>query len=271
MRNASEKALAAASKALVASLSAEPTEAQRVGEELFDLGQVFMSTGSLRRALNDPSRDANDKAKLLAQLFESKVSPLTLQVVQVLAAARLSEDEDLRTCLDNLGSQALMFGAKSEGHLGTLVSELGAVRSLLKTDRNLRVALSKASVLSDDQRDNLLQKLLGERLNPITFDLVRRVVKRPRSSSLLLDLDRLASLGAHLNEQRLVRVTSAAPLSEAQMDRLQQILQRKYGPVTINVTVDPNMIGGLRLRLATESIDGTLKSDFAALRRRMAG
>jgi F0F1-type ATP synthase delta subunit len=60
-------------------------------------------------------------------------------------------------------------------------------------------------------------------------------------------------------------VGAAAELSDAQHGRLTEVLSRIYGhPVTAQISIDPELLGGLSISVGDEIIDGTLSSRLAA-------
>ena len=65
----------------------------------------------------------------------------------------------------------------------------------------------------------------------------------------------------------LERLTSAA-----QAERLSGALAKKYGrDVALNAIIDPSVIGGLRVQVADDVIDGSISGRLADLRQRLAG
>ena len=66
-------------------------------------------------------------------------------------------------------------------------------------------------------------------------------------------------------------VTTAAPLSAAESDRLQQRLAASTGrTVTLNTKVDPGIIGGVVTRIGSTVYDGSVATQLAALRQRLS-
>jgi F-type H+-transporting ATPase subunit delta len=66
-------------------------------------------------------------------------------------------------------------------------------------------------------------------------------------------------------------VTSARPLSAAQAATLTGALAGAYGrDIQINVTVDQAVVGGLRVRVGDDVVDGSLLTRFAQARRDLA-
>jgi len=67
-------------------------------------------------------------------------------------------------------------------------------------------------------------------------------------------------------------VVSAAPLGATQAQRLSAALAKKYGrDVAINAVIDPSVVGGLRVQIADDVIDGSISGRLADLRQRLAG
>jgi len=75
----------------------------------------------------------------------------------------------------------------------------------------------------------------------------------------------LAQLAIARRGEVVAEVVAAADLSDGQRTRLSQILTRIYHhPVSIQLTVDPAVIGGLSVAVGDEVIDGTLSSRLTA-------
>ncbi len=61
-------------------------------------------------------------------------------------------------------------------------------------------------------------------------------------------------------------VTSAFPLSDAQLGSLVEALERKFGcKVKANVEVDPELIGGVRIALGDQVIDASVRGKLSAM------
>jgi len=63
----------------------------------------------------------------------------------------------------------------------------------------------------------------------------------------------------------VAHVSAAADLSDAQRTRLTEVLTRIYGhPVSLQLHINPELLGGLNIAVGDEVIDGTLSSKLAA-------
>ena len=62
------------------------------------------------------------------------------------------------------------------------------------------------------------------------------------------------------------QVSSAFPLSEAQLAELTGTLQSKYGrQVKVGVSIDPDLIGGVSIRIGDEVIDASVRGKLAQM------
>jgi F-type H+-transporting ATPase subunit delta len=65
-------------------------------------------------------------------------------------------------------------------------------------------------------------------------------------------------------------VTVARPLSQEQKERLQKALERQLGrQVNLHVVVDPSVVGGARVQVGDEVIEGTVAGRLAAAEKQL--
>ncbi len=90
------------------------------------------------------------------------------------------------------------------------------------------------------------------------------ISRKPRSYvSVLSHFQRLVKLDL---ERRAARVESAVPLTPAQQATVQQNLTSRYGlGLNIAFSQNPGLIGGLRIKVGSDLIDGSVQNRIAAL------
>jgi F-type H+-transporting ATPase subunit delta len=67
-------------------------------------------------------------------------------------------------------------------------------------------------------------------------------------------------------------VRVARPLADGDRQRLADVLARTYDrQIHLNVVVDPEVIGGIRVEIGDDVIDGTVASRLDDARRRLVG
>jgi len=80
-------------------------------------------------------------------------------------------------------------------------------------------------------------------------------------------LRRYISDAADMGEHLVAAVTSVLPLTHEQEERLTAILSAKYNSdVQVHVSIDTAVIGGLRIHINDDVIDGTLASRINGVR-----
>jgi F-type H+-transporting ATPase subunit delta len=98
---------------------------------------------------------------------------------------------------------------------------------------------------------------------------VRRTVsevisQKPRNYiAVLQHFQRLVKLDL---DRRTVRVENAVATSQALMDNLGASLTRRYGPgLDIGYWINPELIGGLRIKVGSDVYDGSVRARLAQL------
>ena len=103
---------------------------------------------------------------------------------------------------------------------------------------------------------------------------VKRVIQRvgeakPRNyQAILTAFQRLIRLEV---EKRTATVESVAQLSTEAREQLRRDLQKKYGEeLTLDFFINPELIGGLRVKVGSHVWDGSVRAKLQALRERFA-
>ncbi len=72
-------------------------------------------------------------------------------------------------------------------------------------------------------------------------------------------------------EKRTATVESVIPLSREMGERLREDLQKKYGAdLALEFHTNPDLIGGLRVKVGSHVWDGSVRARLQALRERLA-
>jgi F-type H+-transporting ATPase subunit delta len=187
-----------------------------------------------------------------------------------LARSHWSAPGDLADAAEELAVLAVVEGAYDAGTLDELEDELFRFARIVDADPDLRVALS-SPFIALERKGQLLDTLLAGKVTPPALRLITEAAFHPRGRSLDKSLDEYAALAAQRRERLVAEVHVAAELSEDQRSRLAAALTAAYGhDVHLNVVLDPEVIGGMSVRIADEVIDGSTATRLAALRRKLA-
>jgi len=269
MQGASRESLAGAEDRLAGLLGQSSVDGALVGSELYALTDLLDGQPALRTSLTDPARSGDDKAGLVRSLISGKVSVPLQEYVEGTVRSRWSQNRDLADAFEGLAAESLLAAAESSGRLETLEDDLFRFARLVAAEPALRAALTDRA-LPIDRKGALIHELLGGKASPEAETLITRVITRPRGRSLEAGLASIADLAAARRQRTVATVTAAVPMSAAQRSRLAASLAATLGhEVHLNVLVEPEVIGGLRVSIGDEVIDGTLATRLAEAQRRI--
>lgn len=270
MRGSSRAAAAAGSSALDAAF-ASGAHRGNLGEELLAVTALVDGSATLRRALADPSRDAASKRELVTRLLNGKVSTQAVDVVRELVGQRWAVERDLSDTMEALAVESILSGAEQAGRIDQVEDELFRFERIVSGNPSLRDALTNRQ--GDPQaKAQLVSRLLEGKASPETIRLARQSVLAPRGRRLDRTLERYLALAAQRREQVTAVVTAAHDLDESQRQRLSAALQRIYGkPVLLQVVLDEQVLGGIRVQVGDEVVDGTVLRRLDEARRHIAG
>jgi F-type H+-transporting ATPase subunit delta len=270
MRGVSSESLAAGQERLETLLASPGTDLGALGDELFAVTDVLSANPALRRALTDPARDGQAKATLVQRIFGGRVSGVAVDVLAGLARSRWSEAGDLTDAVEAYATSAVLAAAERAGRLDSVEDELFRFARTIEGNQGLRDAFSQR-VAGTERKTELVRTLLQGRAAPETVRLVVQAAAHPRGLRTAQVLEHYVQAAADRRRQVVVQVVAATPLTAEQRSRLEASLQRRYGRVRLNVDVDPSVIGGVRVQIGSELVDGTVSARLDEARRRLTG
>jgi F-type H+-transporting ATPase subunit delta len=266
LRGASADALAELSQQATRTRTLD--EAATLGSQLFGIASVVRHDVALRRALTDSSVEGDSRAGLANAVFGTALDEPAMKLLADAASRRWIASTDLPDALERVAVAATVRSAGASGK--QVGDELFAVRQMINDNPSLRGALSDHSRTAED-RSALLLALLDGKTLPATGVLVGQAVTRERGT-VESALQEFLDLAADALEEGVATVHTARELSSDEQQRLAAALGQQYGrDVQLHVVVDPELIGGLRVEIGDDVIDGTVVSRLDEARRRLAG
>jgi F-type H+-transporting ATPase subunit delta len=269
MRGASAESLATLTEALEAAVDGG-ADARRVDDDLFGVSEILRRDPALRRVLPDVSVTSQGKGELVRQVFGEQLDRASLDLTAAAAGRRWAATRDLGDALEQLGVIAVVRSAEQAGQADALEGQLFAFERTVTENPQLRDALSDPARSVEDKRA-LVRGLLENRYAPAAVRLAEQSVAGSHRTVAVAMAEYQKVAAAHRN--RLVAtVRVARELGEADQQRLAGVLAGQYGrPVHLNVVVDPEVVGGMRVEIGDDVIDGTVSTRLDEARRRLAG
>ncbi len=267
LRGASADAVAALTDELEPHVGSG-SKAATVADDLFTVAVTLRAEGALRRFATDGSLPAEAKQGLVGEVFGGKISDGALAVLASAVGRRWTATRDLADTLEHLSVVASVKAAGKDS--GRLTDELFTYAQAVKDNPELRDALSDPARSLDDKA-GLIDGLLAGTALPSTVTLAKQALSGSYRtvSAALASYQKVA---AEVHGEGVATVHVARELTEAETTRLTDVLSAQYGrPVHLNLLVDPTVIGGIRVEIGDDVIDGTVSSRLDDARRRLAG
>ncbi len=166
---------------------------------------------------------------------------------------------------------ALYTAASAAGIVDRVADDLHLVASALHEHPRLRDALIQR-VTPDRAKRAVVQRLFGERVDPLTLHFLMLLIEKRRERIALSAEAAFRKIADERAGVVRARVISAVPLSDDEMEKARGLLGRRTGrQVVIEPQVDPGILGGLVVRIGDRLLDGSVKTEIRRLRDALAG
>lgn len=268
LRGASAESVAALTEQLKTTVSGAVEAAATAADNLFSVSQTLRTEAALRRFATDGSVPVEAKQGLVREVLGGKLDQVSLEVVLGAVSRRWTHSGDLADGVERLAEVAAVLSADKEG--GKLSDELFTLGKVVGDSPELRDALTDPNRTTPDKAA-LLESLLDGKALPATLMLAKQSLAGSYGT-VMTALSSYRRLAADVHGESVATVRVARALSEEQTERLTAALAQHYGrPVHANVVVDPAVVGGVRVEIGDDVIDGTIASRLDEAGRRLAG
>jgi ATP synthase F1 delta subunit len=166
-------------------------------------------------------------------------------------------------------ARALFEAASEDGVLDRVHDELGQFADALDEDRNLQVFLFSPYFSSEEKKDGVRRIVsdADERL----LNFLELLAERHRMPVLFRIRRIFDSLWAEENKLLEVTVTSATDLDEGLVQEIGKRIEEQTGRrVELSANVDPDVLGGLMVRVGNMVLDATVRNRLEQLRKQVA-
>lgn len=163
---------------------------------------------------------------------------------------------------------ALFRASQQEGVLDAVEQELHSLHNLIHETPTLK-EFWLSPLLPAPLKSELLARTLGKELHPLTVRFLQLLIAKRREPLLETVYNEFLKLCDRARHLLRVEAVFAIPPTLEEQQMLQESLKRYTGEnVELRVRVDPEILGGVMLRLQDTILDGSVRGSLERLRER---
>ena len=166
---------------------------------------------------------------------------------------------------------ALFQTARDMGAVDAVESDLGLITYTLESNPNLQEVIMHPLIPSSRKKE-IVASVFADNVQDVTLDFLYLVIDK-RRETILPDVEvEYVALANDYRNVATVQVTTAIALSPDEISLLRAKLESFLGKqVEIQLSEDPQLIGGLVVQIGDTVIDGSVRGYLTSLREKLMG
>jgi F-type H+-transporting ATPase subunit delta len=165
-----------------------------------------------------------------------------------------------------------LSAAKDKNSLDSVAGDTKALSGMIAGSPDLRIFL--ASPLASQSHQSKAMTAIAQKagLNATTLSMLGLLIENRRLNLLPQVLVAAQAAFDAASGTAKAQVTSATPLDEKRVSEIRSSLSKKLGQdLAIETKIDPEIIGGLVVRVGSTLIDDSVKTKLDRMARRLQG
>ena len=179
---------------------------------------------------------------------------------------------DIQASLSGRYATALFELARDAKAIDKVEASLAAVREALAESAEFRALTTSPVIGRTDAAKGVAAVAKKLKLDKTTTSFLGVLAENRRLGQLPAIIRAFRGLAARHRGETTAEVVSAHPLTDDQVDALKQQLRQRVGrDVTVDLSVDPSLLGGLTVKIGSQMIDSSIKTRLNSLAHAMKG
>jgi F-type H+-transporting ATPase subunit delta len=166
-------------------------------------------------------------------------------------------------------ARSLFEAADDADKLSEVHEQLGEIADAIHEDHDLQVFFFSPYLTTEDKKEGLSKAVSG--LDDLVDNFLQLLIENHRMPVLFQIRREFEALWDEENQLLPVRVTSAVELDEKTVKQIgDQIAEQTGQKVELSADVDPDVLGGLVVRVGNTVLDASVRRRLENLRREVA-
>jgi F-type H+-transporting ATPase subunit delta len=165
-------------------------------------------------------------------------------------------------------AKSLLDLAAERGQLEQVYADMLYLQQLTKGSREF-LNLLRSPIVSADKKQAAIDAVIGKNVKELTEAFTRLLVNKGREGELPEIIVAFVNQYKEKKGIQTVKLTTAVPVSDAVKNQLVEQVKTTSGlqNIELQVTVDPNIIGGFVLQTGDKLIDASVAYDLKMISR----
>jgi F-type H+-transporting ATPase subunit delta len=166
-------------------------------------------------------------------------------------------------------ARSLFEVAKEHDALDDVREQLGTFTQALEDDREVAIFFFSPYFSTEEKKDGLHRAVEGA--NPIFMNFLEALLERHRMPAIYRIRARYDALWEEEHKLLAVEVTSAIALDESIVNEIGERIGEQAGrKIELSSKVDPEILGGIVLRVGNFILDASIRNRLNQLRKQVA-
>jgi ATP synthase F1 delta subunit len=165
-------------------------------------------------------------------------------------------------------ARSLFEAARDAGKLDEVKEQLGEIADALAQDRDLQVFFFSPYLTSEEKKEGVRRAITGA--DPLIQNFLDLLIENHRMPALLRIRREYERLWDEENKLLPVQITSAVELDEGVVKQIGDRIGEQTGRnVELSADVDPDVLGGLVVRVGNTVLDASIRHRLEQLRKQV--
>lgn len=166
-------------------------------------------------------------------------------------------------------AEAFFAIAQERDQIDQLQQELELVVSTIDEIENLKEYLNHLLIPAQEKKDTI-SKIFGDKLSEVTLHFFFVIIEKRREGYIGLITEEFKDMADESRNIAKAELIAAREVPEDEIKTLADKLSASTGKtVQLRQTVDPDLIGGIKIRMGDQVIDGTVAKKLEVLREKL--
>ena len=178
----------------------------------------------------------------------------------------------IRASLAGRYASALFDLARDQRQIDAVGRSLDALNQALADSKDFAEVVESPLVSREESSKAFGAVASQLNLDPVTANFLGVLAKNGRKNQLRPVIRAFRRLAAEHRGETTADIVTARPLNDDQLSELKQQLRARAGrDVTVDAQVDPNILGGIVVKLGSQRIDASIRTKLNRLAQAMKG